>query len=256
MKVVILCGGKGTRMRDMAEYIPKPLVTVGGRPIIWHIMKIYAKYGFRDFILCLGYKGSMIKEYFVHHDWMNNDFTLDLSSNQKKILTGNRDLEDWKVTFVDTGQDTMTGGRIKRIEKYIDGEEFMVTYGDGLANIDVNRLLEHHRMMGKLATLTAIHPTSQFGVLEHGDGLVKTFKEKPRLDGIINGGFFVFSRKVFRYLKDDSTILEDEPLKQLARDGNLALYEHLDFWKCMDTPKDADELNQLWDSGRAAWKVW
>ncbi len=256
MKVVILCGGKGTRMRDMTEFIPKPLVPIGGKPVIWHIMKLYSSFGFREFILCLGYKGSMIKEYFRHSDWMNNDFTLDRSSRETRLITHGNDLEDWKITFVDTGQDTMTGGRIKRIEAFVDGDEFMVTYGDGLADVDVRKLLEVHRKMGRIATLTAVHPMSQFGVLEHENGLVKTFKEKPRLDGIINGGFFVFSRKIFGYLKDDSTILEEEPLKQLTREGQLAMYEHTDFWKCMDTPKDAEELNKLWDSGNASWKVW
>ncbi len=256
MKVVILCGGKGTRMRDMTEFIPKPLVPIGGKPVIWHIMKLYSSFGFKEFILCLGYKGSMIKEYFRHSDWMNNDFTIDRTSKEMKLTTHGNDLEDWKITFVDTGQDTMTGGRIKRIEKFIGEGEFMVTYGDGLADVDVRKLLEVHRKMGRIATLTAVHPMSQFGVLEHENGLVKTFKEKPRLDGIINGGFFVFNRKIFSYLIDDSTILEEEPLKRLTRDGQLAMYEHTDFWKCMDTPKDAEELNKLWDSGNASWKVW
>lgn len=256
MKVVILCGGKGTRMRDMTEFIPKPLVQIGGKPIIWHIMKTYAQYGFTDFILCLGYKGSMIKEYFVHHDWMNNDFTLNLRSNKKTIVNHSNQLEDWNVTFVDTGLETMTGGRIKRVEPYIGEEEFMVTYGDGVANIDINKLLAQHKKMGKIATLTAIHPMSQFGVLEATDSLVKSFKEKPRLDGIINGGFFVFNRKIFSYLKEDSTILEEEPLRTLTREQQLALYEHHEFWKCMDTPKDAADLNRMWDENKAEWKVW
>ncbi len=256
MKVVILCGGKGTRMRDMTEFIPKPLVPIGGKPVIWHIMKIYSAFGFKEFILCLGYKGSMIKEYFRHSIWMNNDFTIDLASPEHVLTTHGTDFDDWKITFVDTGLDTMTGGRIRRIEPFIDGDEFMVTYGDGLADVNISRLLEVHRRMGRTATLTAVHPMSQFGVIEHSDGLVKTFKEKPRLDGIINGGFFVFSRKIFSYLEGDSTILEEEPLKQLTREGQLAMYEHPDFWKCMDTPKDAEELNKLWDSGSASWKVW
>jgi len=254
MKVVILCGGKGTRMRDMAEFIPKPLVLIGGKPLLWHIMKTYAHYGFKEFILCLGYRGNMIKEYFMHYDWMNNDFTLDLGSH--KHITKNKDVEDWKITFVDTGLETMTGGRIKRIEPFIDEDEFMVTYGDGVANIDINKLLEHHRKMGKPATITAVHPSSRFGVLEHTDGLVNTFMEKPRLDGVINGGFFVFNKKVFDYLKDDNSILEEGPLKSLANNNELALYEHREFWKCMDTPKDHEELNALWNSNKPAWKVW
>lgn len=229
MKVVLLCGGMGTRLREQTEFMPKPLVEIGGMPILQHIMKIYSHYGHNEFVLCLGYKGDMIKEYFKN--------------------------SDWNITFADTGLETNTGGRIKKIEKYVDGDTFMCTYGDGVSNIDLNKLLEQHEKMAKIATLTAIHPMSRFGIIETEDGLVKSFKEKPRLDGIINGGFFVFNKDVFDYL-DDNSVLEQEPLKNLSKDNQLAVYEHQDFWECMDTFKDAKELNQMWDSGNVPWRIW
>ncbi|MBN2518227.1 MAG: glucose-1-phosphate cytidylyltransferase [Candidatus Altiarchaeota archaeon] len=255
MKVLILCGGAGTRLKEQTEFMPKPLVEIGGMPILWHIMKIYSHYGYKDFVLCLGYKGSMIKDYFMNFEWMANDFTLDLSSKKERTIHEPNNLEDWRVTFADTGLETNTGGRIKRVEKYVDGDTFLCTYGDGLADIDIGKLLAHHKKMGKAATLTAIHPTSRFGVIETKDGIVNSFKEKPRLDGLINGGFFVFNKKVFDYLDDDS-VLEQEPLKNIAKDRQLSVFEHNGFWGCMDTFKDANDLNRLWESGNPPWRVW
>ncbi len=256
MKVVILCGGLGTRLREETEFRPKPLVEIGGRPILWHIMKIYAHYGFRDFVLCLGYRGNMIKEYFLNYEAMNNDFTICLGRRNHIVYHNAHKEQDFHVTLADTGLETMTGGRVKRVEKYIDGDTFMVTYGDGVADLDVQALVEHHRSHGKLATVTTVRPFSYYGLLDlDANGSVVRFREKPRIDDWISVGFFVFNRGVFDYL-DENCILEREPLENLAKDGQLVAYRHTGFWHAMDTYRDFLKLNQLWQEGRAPWKIW
>lgn len=258
MKVVILCGGLGTRLREETEFIPKPMIEIGGKPIIWHIMKIYAHYGHREFILCLGYKGEKIKEYFLNYEAMNNDFTIHLGNLNKIDFHSNHLENDWKITLADTGETAMTGSRIKQVEKYITDEEFMVTYGDGLADIDLNKLLEHHYEMGKTGTLTGVHPLSRFGEIVDDRGIVKEFIEKPQLSqGYINGGFFIFNRKLFDYLSiDDNCILERQPLEKLTQDKQLSIYPHNGFWQCMDTYRDYKYLQEIWQEGKALWKVW
>jgi glucose-1-phosphate cytidylyltransferase len=252
--VVIFCGGMGTRLREETEYKPKPLVQIGDMPILWHIMKLYSHYGFREFILCLGYKGTLIKEYFLNYPWMANDVVLHLKGHRQEIQWVHPP-EDWKITFAETGLTTQTGGRLKKIQKYIHSDTFCVTYGDGLSNVNLSSLLAFHRSKKKVATLTAIHPMSPFGVIEAKDGLAKTFKEKPRLEGMINGGFFAFSREIFDYLKGDEP-LEDRPLRTLAEEGQLAVHEHRDFWMAMDTFKDVERLNKMWADGERPWVVW
>lgn len=252
--VVILCGGMGTRLREETEHKPKPLVRIGGMPVLWHIMKHYGLYGYREFILCLGYKGHLIKEFFLDYAWRANDITLDFA-------TGNRTLhhqhppDDWRITFAETGNDTPTGGRVAKIRKYVASDKFCVTYGDGLSNIDLDDLAAFHRDHGKVGTLTAIHPMSPFGVIEAKDGMARSFKEKPRLEGLVNGGFFVFSKRVFDYLREDS-VLEEEPVRKLCAEGQLGVYEHHDFWMCMDTFKDVERLNRMWDDGERPWVGW
>lgn len=254
-KVVILCGGLGTRLREQTEFMPKPLVAVGGRPILWHIMKIYAHFNYNSFICCLGYKGEMIRQYFLNYAYMNQDFTITLGKQNKKVVFDG-EVEDWSVTLCDTGVDTMTGGRIKRIEKFVDTENFLVTYGDGVADVNLEDLVRFHIQKGKIATLCGIHPVSRFGIIERNpEGIVERFREKPNLDGIINGGFFVFNRKIFDYL-DEYCILEKEPMEQLARDKELSVYEHNGFWFCMDTYRDFLELNAMWNDNKAPWKIW
>ena len=253
IKVVILCGGRGTRLVEETEYRPKPMVRIGPRPILTHIMDIYSGHGFKEFILTLGYKGEMIKDYFLNFDYYTNDFTIDLGKG-KVITPHTRRHPDWRITLAETGESTLTGGRIKKVEPYIEEETFMVTYGDGVSDIDIPRLLAHHREMGKLATVTGVRPMTRFGELDVEDGLVKEFREKPQVQaGLINGGFFVFEQGVFDYLSEDVS-LEKEPLENLARDGQLAIYRHDGFWHCMDTYRDMENLNKLWDSGRAPWK--
>ncbi len=252
--VVILCGGTGTRLREETEYRPKPLVPVGDMPILWHIMKHYGRHGFREFILCLGYKGHMIKEFFLNYPWMANDVTLHLKTH-RRVIHERRRPEDWKITFAETGLSTPTGGRVARIRKLIKSPAFCVTYGDGLSNVDLGKLLAFHRARKKTATLTAVHPPSPFGVIESQRGLARSFKEKPRLEGLINGGFFVFDRKIFSYLSDDS-VLEEEPLRLLAERSELAVHEHRDFWMCMDTFKDVERLNRMWAAGDRPWVTW
>lgn len=258
MKTVILCGGRGTRLGEHGVNVPKALIEIGGRPLLWHLLKIYAQYGLNDFVLCLGYLGDAIKRYFVEREWLDHDFTLELSvAGERQLHQHERSRENWRIAFVDTGPDTNTGGRIKRIQNYIGADEtFCVTYGDGLANIDLPALLAFHQARGKLATLTAVHPHSNFGLLKlDGESRVIEFEEKPILKEWINGGFFVFNRRIFDYLADDS-VLEREPLEQLAREGQLIAYQHMGFWKCLDTYKDNVEFNQLWEAGQAAWKIW
>lgn len=258
MKVVILCGGRGTRLREETEYRPKPLVEIGGKPILWHIMKIYAHYGYTDFILCLGYKGEMIKEYFLDYEAMNNDFTIQLGHPAKFRFYGNHSERGWKVTLADTGDEAMTGARIKKIEKYLEEEEFMVTYGDGVANIDIGKLVDFHHRHGRLATITGVRPYSRFGELLIKNDRVVEFSEKPQsAEGHINGGFFVFKRPFLNYLSpDDGCVLEREPLERLAKEGELMVYLHTGFWQCMDTYRDYKYLQEIWEKAQAPWKVW
>jgi glucose-1-phosphate cytidylyltransferase len=253
--VVILCGGMGTRLREETEFKPKPMVEVGGKPIVWHIMKIYAHYGFRRFILCLGYKGGIIKDYFLNYEAISNDFTICLGKKNRISFQSNHKEQDFEITLVDTGLHTMTGGRVKRIEPYIDAEFFMVTYGDGLADVDLKALTIFHKSHGKIATLTAIKAPSRYGVLDLlNNGGIKSFHEKVQAEWI-NGGFFVFNRDVFRYL-DPECILERAPMEKLASDGQLMAFQHKGFWIGMDTYREYELLNQMWDSGQAAWKIW
>jgi glucose-1-phosphate cytidylyltransferase len=254
--VVILCGGKGTRLWEHTEFIPKPLVEVGGMPILWHIMKIYSYYGFRKFILCLGYKGRSIKQFFLDFEHLSNDFVLNLRSKEQRSFTHKAQLEDWEILFVDTGLETSTGGRLLKIKDYIQTPYFCMTYGDGVSDVDINSVIDSHLEKGKIATLTGINPSSQFGVIEVDEGLARTFKEKTRLEGMINGGFFVFNKEIFDYIKDDKTILELEPLKRLSENGQLAVHHHQGFWECMDTQKDVDKLNTMIKNNSALWMKW
>ncbi len=256
-KVVILCGGMGTRLREETEFRPKPLVEIGGRPILWHILKIYAHYGFKDFILCLGHKGHMIKEYFLNYRLMTGDFTLRLGSAERPEFHGSHAVEDWVITFAETGADAMTGARVKRVERFITDDHFMLTYGDGLADINVAKLYEFHCWHGKVGTVTGVRPVSRYGELSLQGTLVSQFSEKPQdSQGLVSGGFFVFHRRLFDYLKDDdSCFLEREPLERLAREGQLAAFPHTGFWHSMDTYRDFLALNDLWKKG-APWKSW
>lgn len=257
MKVVILAGGQGTRLREETEYRPKPMVNVGRWPILWHIMKTYSHYGFNDFVVCLGYKGDMIKDYFLRYRIMANDFTVELGK-RKVTLHNDSDEAHWKVTLADTGQKAMTGARIKKIQPYIDGDTFLLTYGDGVANVDVAELVKYHRSHGKIATVTGVAPASRFGELLVKGDAVSEFSEKPQTHaGIINGGYFVLDRRVFDYLTDgEDCIFERLPLERLAQDGELMVYRHRGFWQCMDTLRDMQYLNELWEKGEAPWKVW
>ena len=260
MKVVILCGGQGTRLREETEYRPKGLVPVGGMPILWHIMKIYSHYGFKDFILCLGYKGDMIKDYFLKFQELSNDFTLNLRSKQERIIHHRRaNLEDWKITFVDTGQSSQTGSRVAKIKDYIaEDKEFFLAYGDGVASINIKDLLSFHCQHKKIGTVSGVRPPSRFGELVTKKEQVISFNEKPLLSqGFINGGFFVFKRGIFNYLStDDACILERDPLENLVKDRELMMFPHAGYWQCMDTFRDNLMLNEEWNQGKAAWKVW
>jgi len=257
MKVVILCGGFGTRMREETEYRPKPLVEVGGRPILWHIMKMYAHYGFRDFVLCLGYRGNMIKEYFLNYEALNNDFTISLGRSSRIDFNGAHAEQGFQVTLAETGLNTMTGGRIKRAAKYIDGDTFMASYGDGVADVDLRAVLGFHRAHGKLATVTAVRPPSRFGLLDVNErSAVPCFREKPKSDGFASAGFFVFQRPVLDYIDGDDCVLEREPLERLAREGQLMAYQHAGDFFAMDTYREYVQLNELWDRGKATWKIW
>ena len=255
MQVVILCGGKGTRMREETEFRPKPLVEIGGMPVLWHIMKIYSHFGFNDFVLCLGYKGSMIKEYFMNFEWLANDFTLELGKGSGKVTHHAHSLEDWRVTFADTGLETETSARIKKVEKYIEGDTFMLTYGDAVADINIEKLLQFHKEKGLTVTLTGTKPPSRFGILDVDNGIASTFREKPVLEGYINGGFFVCDKKVFDVLTDEG-MFEQAPLKGLSAKGELAVYSHEGFWQCMDTFKEVEKFNQDWEKGVRPWVVW
>jgi glucose-1-phosphate cytidylyltransferase len=256
--VVILCGGQGTRLREETEYRPKPLVDVGGKPILWHIMKTYAHYGQSQFILCLGYRGNMIKEYFLNYEAMNNDFTISLGSQHQIHYHEAHAEQDFRVTLAETGANAMTGARVKRVQRYVDGDTFMVTYGDGLSDVNISDLLRYHRAHGKLATVTTVRPQSRFGLLTLDEQQhVTRFSEKPRLDGWVSAGYFVFERKVFDYLRaDDDCIMEREPLERLAADGQLMAYRHEGFFFAMDTYREYLYLNEQWAAGQAPWKVW
>jgi len=260
MKVVILCGGKGTRLREKSEMLPKPMIVVGNRPILWHIMKIYSAFGFNEFILALGYKGEIIKQYFLNYRTMGEDFTLTLGENGSVTYHNNLHTENWKITFVNTGQDTMTGSRVARVAEYVDGSTFLLTYGDGLSNVNVNSLVEFHKRHGKIGTVTGVHSPSRFGklVIDKENSCVGRFTEKPLESGIsdyINGGFFVLNRDFFNYLDiDKSCILEREPLENLAKDGELVAYRHDGYWQCMDTYRDWLLLEDLSQSNEPPWK--
>lgn len=258
MKVVILCGGLGTRLREETEFRPKPMVKIGRRPILWHIMKIYAYYGLNDFILCLGYKSEVIREYFYNYEILNKDFTIKLGDNKNIEIHTNHSEEGWRVTLANTGDKALKGARLKRIEKYIDDDQLMMTYGDSVANIDINTLLTFHQSHGKLATVTGINPVSQFGELKTKGDKVEAFSEKPKDgNGLINGGFFVFNRGIFDYLSnDDSCDLEIGVLEKVTRDGQLMVYKHKGFWTCMDTIRDMEYLNKIWNENKAEWKIW
>ena len=257
MKVVILAGGFGTRISEESHLKPKPMVEIGEKPILWHIMKIYSYYGFNDFIICLGYKGYYIKEYFAQYFLHESDVTFDFRNDNKQMIH-NHSAEPWKVTLVNTGLDTMTGGRVKKIKPYIGNKPFLLTYGDGVADIKINKLVEYHESHGKIATVTAIQPSGRFGALDlKEENTVAGFKEKPKGDGNwINGGFFVVQPQIFDYIKDDTTVLEREPLECLAKDKELTAFKHNGFWQPMDTLRDKLLLEDLWKSGKAPWKCW
>jgi glucose-1-phosphate cytidylyltransferase len=256
MKVVILAGGFGTRLSEETELKPKPMVEIGGKPILWHIMKIYSHYGFNEFIICLGYKGYVIKEYFANYFLHMADVTFNMEDNTMDVH--NKHAEPWKVTLIDTGSSTMTGGRIKRIAPYVDGETFMVTYGDGVADVDIAKLLQFHKEHGKIGTMTSVQPTGRFGAVNmKDDGTISSFQEKPKGDGAwINGGFFVFSSRVFDYIEGDATVFEKEPLENLAKDEQLKAFKHDGYWQPMDTLREKREMEKRWEDGNAPWKVW
>ncbi len=259
IQVVILCGGKGTRIKEMTDTIPKPMVEIGGRPILWHIMKWYSFYGYNKFIACLGYKGHKIKEYFFNYEIKHSDITIDLGRKNNVFLHNIHTEDNWQITLADTGEESMTGSRIKQIEKYINGSEiFMLTYGDGLSDVNINKLVEFHKSHGKIGTITGVHPPSRFGeLLLKGNQVVK-FNEKPQTsEGRINGGFFVFNKELFKYVsEDENCIFERTPLENLARDGQLMMYKHDDFWQPMDTLRDMEYLEKLWAETTCPWRKW
>lgn len=260
MKVVILAGGLGSRLSEETIVRPKPMVEIGGKPMLWHVMKIYSHYGFNDFIICLGYKGHFIKEWLYHYLMHNGDVTLDLKNNSIKRIKSNN--EDWMITLVETGEDTMTGGRIKRIKDYVGNETFMMTYGDGVGDVNIKELIDFHRKHGKIGTVTAVSPPGRFGTLDLKDDdlltthkIVINFSEKRDNDGRVSGGFFVLEPGIFDYINGDDTIFEREPLEKLAKDGHLYAYHHDGFWKPMDNLSDKHKLESLWQEG-APWKIW
>jgi glucose-1-phosphate cytidylyltransferase len=256
MKVVLLAGGLGTRLSEETVLRPKPMVDIGDKPILWHIMKIYSAYGYTDFVVCLGYKGYFVKEYFANYFLHQSDVTIDLNKNS--IETHHSDAEPWRVTLVDTGKQTMTGGRIKRIQKYIGDEPFLLTYGDGVGNIDIGALVNHHNSAGKMVTVTTVQPSGRFGAIGlSADDTVTSFLEKPKGDGAwINGGFFVCQPNVFDFIEGDNTTWEREPMEAIAALGQMSAYKHHGFWKPMDTLRDKQELEADWNNGTAPWKIW
>lgn len=257
MKVVIFAGGKGTRISEESHLKPKPMIEIGGKPILWHIIKIYSHFGHNDFIICLGYKGHVIKEYFMNYYMYNADVTVDLSDNSLEVH--NSKAENFKITLVDTGLETMTAGRLKRVQKYIGNEDFMLTYGDGVSDVNIDELVKFHNNHGKICTMTAVQPASRFGIMEFEEGgVISSFQEKPKTDATwINGGFFVLKPEVFNYLHDDADDImwERQPLEDLATDKELVAYKHYEFWKCMDTLRDKNQLNDMWEN-EAKWKLW
>lgn len=256
MKVVILAGGFGTRISEESVLKPKPMIEIGGRPILWHIMKLYSHYGFNEFVICAGYKQHMIKEYFSDYFLHMSDITFDITNN--KMTIHNTNSEPWKVTVVDTGLNTMTGGRVKRIQQYIGNEPFMLTYGDGVSNVDIKKLVEFHKANGKIATMTAVNAGQKFGVLDIAkNNEITSFREKSESDGaMINAGFMVLEPKMFDYIEGDSTVFEKKPLETVANLGQLVAYKHDGFWKCMDTQRDKMQLEKMWAEGKAPWKIW
>ncbi len=257
-QVVILCGGQGTRLRERTEELPKPMVEIGGMPILWHIMKSYSHYGFREFILCLGYKADKIKEFFLNfREWHKGDFTLEWGSQVERLRAQSPEhTEDWKITFAETGSETNTGGRVKRIEKYIHDSPFFLTYGDGLANINFQEQMKHHKKHKRCATLTCVQPKSQYGIVEMNEqNVILRYLEKPKMKQWVNGGFFVFNKEIFKYICENE-ILEREPLERLEQKRELVAYPFHEFWACMDTYKDTQQLNDLWNRGEAPWKSW
>ena len=255
MKVVILAGGLGTRISEETNLKPKPMVEIGGRPLLWHIMKIYSHFGHNDFVICCGYKGYLIKEYFLNYFHHMSDVTIDLQNNDITILQ--EKAEPWKITLVDTGENTMTGGRIKRIQQYTNNKTFCLTYGDGLADIDIHALIKHHQKKQKLATITGTEPPGRFGALKIKNDMVAGFQEKPKGDSsIINGGFFVLEPEIFNYIDGDLTLWEKEPLENLAKNNQLTVFKHEGFWQPMDTLREKNLLEELWESGKAPWKTW
>ena len=255
MKTVILAGGLGTRLAEETESTPKPMVEIGGSPILWHIMKIYATHGFNEFLIALGYRPEIIKNYFLNYFYLRNDFTIDVARGTVDVHQGQR--EDWQVHLIDTGLETQTGGRLKRLEPHLRDGTFMLTYGDGVCDLDVRELVAFHRSHGKLATVTAVRPPARFGGLSFNGELVAQFIEKPQIgEGWINGGFFVLEPEVFEYIDGDTTIWERDPLERLADDGQLVAFRHEGFWQCMDTLRDVRLLQHLWQSGDVPWKVW
>lgn len=252
-----MCGGLGTRLREETEFRPKPMVEIGGRPVLWHIMKTYAHHGFRDFVLCLGYRGTAIKEYFLNYEAMNNDFSICLGQKSQIRYHGLHTEQGFSVTLADTGIDCMTGGRIHKIARYVDADTFLLTYGDGVSNVDIRNLVEYHKSHGRLATVTTVSPISRFGMLDLDESdRVNAFTEKPKIDGWMSAGYFVLDRKVFDYLGGDECIFEREPLEQLAREGQLMAYRHPGFFYAMDTYRDYLYLNDMWNAGKAPWRVW
>jgi glucose-1-phosphate cytidylyltransferase len=255
VKAVILAGGFGTRISEETHIRPKPMVEIGGRPILWHVMKIYAQHGIQDFVICLGYKGYVIKEYFANYFLHNSDVTLDLAANRMDIH--HRAAEPWRVSLIDTGENTMTGGRLKRVQRYVGDGDFCFTYGDGVGDVDIGKLVKFHQDHGKIATVTAVQPPGRYGALKMQGNQVLRFEEKPAGDNsYINGGFFVLSSRVFDFIKDDATVWEREPLERLALEGQLHAYEHDGYWQPMDTLREKNQLEDLWKSGKAPWKTW
>ena len=256
MKVVLLAGGLGTRISEQSHLKPKPMIEIGEKPILWHIMKYYSQFGFHDFVICLGYKQYVVKEFFADYFLHTSDVTFDLANNSMEVH--NNYSEPWKVTLVDTGLNTMTGGRVKRIQPYIGDEPFMLTYGDGVCDVDLNELLKFHEGHGKTATMTTVNIAQLKGVLDIDEGdVVRSFREKDETDAsLINGGFMILNPEIFSYLEDDSTVLEREPLQRLASEGQLMSFHHTGFWQCMDTQREMKKLEDLWQSGKAPWKIW
>ena len=255
MKAVILAGGLGTRISEETSLKPKPMIEIGGKPILWHIMKIYSAHGIHDFVICLGYKGYLIKEYFANYFLHMSDVTFDMKNNQMEVHQ--KYVEPWRITLVETGEHTMTGGRLKRVQPYIDNEDFCFTYGDGVSDINIAKLVEHHRANARIATVTAVKPAGRFGAMNLSGHEVTSFQEKPKGDGAwINGGFFVLSPKVFDYLPSDSTVWEQEPMNQLSQENQMNAFLHEGFWQPMDTLREKNLLEELWQSNNAPWKIW